>query len=68
MVSAADSAEDFLRRTGNINEFLQCSNEFTKCITIGIGSLDNEYLTETLKVMIQWIEVLIEQPKIQMKC
>ena len=52
----------------DINEFLQCSNDFTKCITIGIGSLDNEYLTETLKVMIQWIEVLIEQPKIQIKC
>ena len=51
----------------DINEFLCCMGDFTKCISIGIGSLDNDYMTISNTIMMKWIEVIIEQPKIQIK-
>ena len=51
----------------DIQEFNTCQGEFTRSLCVGIGSLDETYLSLSHDVMIMWIDLLVEQPKIQIK-
>ncbi|GAB1227062.1 hypothetical protein ENUP19_0317G0072 [Entamoeba nuttalli] len=51
----------------DLNDFLVCCGDFTRSISYNLTSFNDELLSLSYEVMIQWISIILSQPKIQIK-